>query len=314
MVLLATNREDVTADRVVLELRRRSAPFIRFNTEDYPTHVRLRWSPHDACLVIDGDEVHAHELAAVWWRRALAPRVDGPLSAAEAQWASGEALAALNGFWRSTAARWINPPAANLEADCKPEQLRRAAGLGLEVPATLVTNDLAAARRFVAEHGQAVCKSLHAARVPYGAGGDGLFYTSPVELDELSAENGFGREPYLLQALVDKRYDVRVTVIGEDAYACRIDSQARDEARIDWRLADPGVLAHAVEHLPSGIAARCVALTRAFGPRFGAIDLARRNDGGYAFFELNPNGQWAWVEQLTGLPLARRLVDELLAR
>jgi hypothetical protein len=41
--------------------------------------------------------------------------------------------------------------------------------------------------------------------------------------------------------------------------------------------------------------------------------LARRPDGGYTFFELNPNGQWAWVEQLTGLPIAAALAEELLA-
>jgi hypothetical protein len=40
--------------------------------------------------------------------------------------------------------------------------------------------------------------------------------------------------------------------------------------------------------------------------------MIRRSNGGYTFFELNPNGQWAWVERLTGLPLAARLADELL--
>jgi hypothetical protein len=44
---------------------------------------------------------------------------------------------------------------------------------------------------------------------------------------------------------------------------------------------------------------------------FAAIDLARRPDGGYTFFELNPNGQWAWLEQRTGIPLRSRLADLL---
>lgn len=52
-------------------------------------------------------------------------------------------------------------------------------------------------------------------------------------------------------------------------------------------------------------------MTHSYGLRFAAIDLARRTDGGYTFFELNPNGQWAWVEQMTGLPLRAALANEL---
>jgi len=52
-------------------------------------------------------------------------------------------------------------------------------------------------------------------------------------------------------------------------------------------------------------------MTRDYGLEFSAIDLARHIDGTYVFFELNPNGQWAWVEQLTGLPLRYRLADLL---
>jgi glutathione synthase/RimK-type ligase-like ATP-grasp enzyme len=73
------------------------------------------------------------------------------------------------------------------------------------------------------------------------------------------------------------------------------------------------VLAHTVETLPSDVVELCVALCRSYKLQFGAIDLARRPDGGYTFFEINPNGQWAWVEQRTGLPLRARLADLLLA-
>jgi len=31
------------------------------------------------------------------------------------------------------------------------------------------------------------------------------------------------------------------------------------------------------------------------------------------FWDMNPNGQWGWIEELTGLPIARAIA-ELLAR
>jgi hypothetical protein len=43
---------------------------------------------------------------------------------------------------------------------------------------------------------------------------------------------------------------------------------------------------------------------QAFGLFYGAIDLIRTLDGTYVFLEMNPFGQWAWVQDLCGLPLA----------
>jgi hypothetical protein len=48
------------------------------------------------------------------------------------------------------------------------------------------------------------------------------------------------------------------------------------------------------------------------GLRFAAIDLLETDDG-YVFLELNPNGQWLWLELMTGVPLAAMLCDLLLA-
>lgn len=109
-----------------------------------------------------------------------------------------------------------------------------------------------------------------------------------------------GPEPYLFQEHIPKSHDVRATVIGDEVLAAAIDSQQDTETRTDWRRGHPGSLGHEVTALPDAIAERCVELCRRLGLLFGAIDLAVRPDGGYSFFEINPNGQWAWVEQRTG--------------
>ena len=312
MLVVVTNREDLTADWLVVELDRRAACFLRLNTEDYPASSRLRWTLQEASLEIHGQLLAAQDVTAVWWRRPLPPNGAGEgRSAAEAEWASGEAEAALEGFWSATSPRWVNHPTANASADCKPEQLRRAVGTGFRVPPTLVTNDAEAIRDFARREGRVVIKSLREGRVPF-LGAEHHFYTSELSTGDLGHLEDFGPEPYLVQALVEKQYDVRVTVIGDAAYACRIESQHLAEGAIDWRKVEVEDAPHSVELLPSETRDACVALTHAYGLRFSAIDLARTSDGGYSFFELNPNGQWAWVEQLTGLPLRARLADELL--
>ena len=69
MILVVTNRDDLTADWLILELERRGADFVRFNTEDYPEHVRLAWRTSGATLSIRGRRVDLAAVTAVWFRR-----------------------------------------------------------------------------------------------------------------------------------------------------------------------------------------------------------------------------------------------------
>jgi hypothetical protein len=52
-------------------------------------------------------------------------------------------------------------------------------------------------------------------------------------------------------------------------------------------------------------------LTR-FGLVFGAFDFAVTRTGAWWFLECNSNGQWAWLEERTGLPMTAALADLLL--
>ena len=56
----------------------------------------------------------------------------------------------------------------------------------------------------------------------------------------------------------------------------------------------------------------CVALLRALNLAFGAIDMILTPAGEYVFLEINPNGQWAWIQQCTGAEMSGCLIDLLL--
>jgi glutathione synthase/RimK-type ligase-like ATP-grasp enzyme len=313
MLLIVTQRGDYHADWVVLELHARGVPFLRFNTEDYPMAAGLDWSSSgEAYLSVRGERQALSQVDAVWYRRPVPPVMPPELPAPQAAWARGEAREALMGAWRTLDALWVNHPDRNRVAESKPLQLRVAAQLGFEVPESLVSNSREAVSAFLDAHPAAViCKPLYDGRVPVN-GEEQLFFTSRVDTDTVSLRD-LGPEPYLFQELIPKVCDIRATVIGEQVFAARIESQRNEHTQTDWRRGHPGELAHAPTELPDDVSERCVALCRRFGLHFGAIDLARRADGGYTFFEINPNGQWAWVEQRTGLPLRSHMVDLLTA-
>lgn len=310
MILVVSNRDDLTADWLILELEARATPFKRFNTEDYPENVRLIWRDGDARFEFSDGVVALADVVAIWYRRPVLPRV-AALPAARQEWAAREAREALDGVWRTYPGRFINRPECNQLASLKPEQLARARRHGFRVPTTLVTNDATAASDFVVEHHQVICKPLYSGRVP-GGEQESLFFTTLLDEQARQAVAELGPEPYLFQELIEKQYDVRVTVIGDEAFAVRIDSQSDPESRVDWRKGAPGAAAHYIEELPDDLSSRCIRFVRDYGLSFGAIDLARAKNGGYVFFEINPNGQWAWIEQVTGLPLRSRLADLLI--
>lgn len=312
-ILIITNRGDHTADWLVLELRSRGTDFIRFNTEDFPAEARLNWPLRRQPELRLGDrDIDLSALSAVWFRRPVAPRLPTDLSSDRAAWVADESREVHEGLWRTLDAIWVNHPDANRLASSKIEQLYRAQKLGLDVPKTLVTNSHAEAKRFVAKR-PSICKPLRIGRLVIDEK-EKLFFTSLITSDVLESGPALGPEPYLFQERVSKRYDLRVTVIGKDIFAVAIHSQVFPEAETDWRRGPVSNLTHEPVELPNDVSERCLQMAIEYRLNFAAIDLALTPEGTYVFFELNPNGQWAWIEQATGLPLRARLADLLEGR
>ena len=102
------------------------------------------------------------------------------------------------------------------------------------------------------------------------------------------------------------------TVVGNQLFAVAIHSQETEETEIDWRRGPNLQLRHEVIYLPDDVAEKCIRIIKVQSLRFGAIDLVRDPDGKIWFLECNPNGEWAWIETRTGLPIAAAITDELL--
>jgi glutathione synthase/RimK-type ligase-like ATP-grasp enzyme len=117
--------------------------------------------------------------------------------------------------------------------------------------------------------------------------------------------------PVVVQEYVPKQVELRITVVGDRVFAAEIDSQASPMARHDWRAGDPRTMAHRRHPLPLKEAERCLRLTRALDLCFGAIDMVLTPGGEYVFLEINPNGQWGWIQDLTGMPIAEVLAEIL---
>lgn len=102
---------------------------------------------------------------------------------------------------------------------------------------------------------------------------------------------------------------MRVVVIGGAIFAFAIESQADEATKIDFRAVPPQKLLHRPIVLPEDLVCRIRQLIELQGLVFGSMDFVFAKNGGFYFLENNINGQWLWLEELTGV----RITDELVA-
>jgi glutathione synthase/RimK-type ligase-like ATP-grasp enzyme len=62
--------------------------------------------------------------------------------------------------------------------------------------------------------------------------------------------------------------------------------------------------------LPVDIEDQCRRYVAACGLLFGAIDLVLSH-GAFYFLEINPNGEWGWLQRPHGFPIAAAMCDVL---
>jgi ATP-grasp ribosomal peptide maturase len=307
-VLVLTHWFDPTADYVIEELHRREVPVVRCNPGDFPGQLALVAALGNAWtgVIRTPDRVvQLTEIGCVYYRRPTAFELPAGMSEPEQKWAAREARLGLGGVL-ATLPRWLNHPADIARAEYKPMQLAAARAAGLRVPDTLITNDVAAARGFVEAAGRAVYKPLAGS----GIAEDGtyrLIYATQVAAEEI--DESVTRTAHLFQAWVQKDYEVRVTIVNEELHAARIDAGS-EAAAVDWRR-DYDHLTYSVVEVPADVRRGTLALMRTLRLRFGALDFVVTPGGEWVFLEINPNGQWAWIEEQTGLPIAASIADAL---
>lgn len=303
MLLIITNRQDYTADYLILGLRELGVDFVRFNTEEFPEQVGLTLSFSSTglsgSLVIRGRQIDTREIKSVWYRRPVSSVPSRKIrDEAARQFAVQESNTALQGLWRILDSFWVSHPDNIRNAESKIQQLAIAGRCGFSVPTTLITKSPSAASNFYEEFSsELVYKPLEYSKITRGDRVS-LIYTNRLDEKLASRFANVAAAPTLLQQHIKKKVEIRVTVVGRQAIAAEIHSQDHPKSRDDWRRIDPREITHTPHLLPTGVEKSCIDLVSRLGLQFGAIDLIVTPDDEYIFLEINPNGQWAWIQQI----------------
>ena len=320
MILVLSALEDRTVRAVLPELEALGASVLWFDPAEFPgaSQVSLeldRRGFYRKLLHRGGRTIDLDEVSAVWVRRPRAVEA-GPTVREEGRrrWAEDSARDAMQGLYELLDGLWMPArPRVTLAAMNKIWQLSLAAELGLKVPRTCITSSPDTFLEFREEtEGELISKSVAASLLAKVDGERRAPFTSPVHRRHAVNAAAVRHAPAIFQAYVPKRLELRVTVVGDRVFPVAIDSQSSRLTRHDWRHYDNERTAYTPHALPPDVEGRCVELLRRLGLTYGAIDMVLTPAGDYVFLEINPNGQWEWVQELSGVPIARAIAEVLV--
>jgi glutathione synthase/RimK-type ligase-like ATP-grasp enzyme len=314
MILVVSSVIDEHSSAVLRELDRMDAASYLLDLSRFPQNTRLsmrfdsKTSPEFVLHSLEDRPLRFAEVAVVWWRRPqpfdLHPSIGHP---AHRTFAYNESHNAFAGLWQVVDAFWVNHPSHDEVAALKGYQLSIAREVGLEIPVTLISTDPDSVRAFVDQRGpqNTVYKSFSATEQVWRE-------TRVLRPDEVEKLENVVYAPVIFQEYIPASVDLRVTIVGDEVFPAAIHSQETTypiDFRMDmWR-------AHIEStQLPDQVEQQLRELMRRLGLVYGAVDMRRTPDGRHVFLEVNPAGQWLFIEERTDQPISSTLACLLAER
>jgi hypothetical protein len=298
VLIILTNSDDATSDYLCEKLAQHAIEFQRLDTDTLARECSIGYKAGVSCLAINSIRIRSTDVAALILRRPKRlefARVRSP----EADHAADEWMEALEGFLAHIPfPRWINHPSANAAASHKIEQLTHARQMGLSTPDTLITQKPDAVKQFLIKHKyQVLTKPL--------AGGyierdnqleDTVIYTNLISVKHLKELNLISKCPTLFQQRIEKSSDVRICYLDGALTAVELIAVEQGQQRLDIRRDNMKDVKYRILEVPSAVKRSLCKLVRSYKLRFAAIDFVIDKRGNWVFLEINPNGQWAWLD------------------
>lgn len=303
-VLLVSNRFDFSTDFIAVELTNQGIDFIRINRDELKDYT-IDFDPIKPEIIATYNDysftISTKHLKAIYYRAPTFLRdiFQEGLSEEEqlirTQWAA---------FVRSLCVfenvKWLNNPTDIYKAEIKPYQLFIANKLGIKIPKTTVTNIT-----FKSDFEFQAIKSIDTAIVSSGEN-EGFIYTEIYKRNELE-EVKYSSPFFIQQGLIPKT-DIRVTVVESNVVAIKITGDKEIDG--DWRRFKDE-LTYSIFELPKGVKEFCINYIKKLNLNFGAIDLVLHNNE-YYFIEINPTGEWSWLQKNTRYKFDKLIVKALI--
>lgn len=273
---------------------------VSFHKKNIQAHVIVKNKRH--ALVSD-------YFSSVWWRvkPVLPSEVPGIKCSKSDVFRAQEWKQVLPYFSRALAkSKWLNPLDKHSYITKKVEQLALAAQCGLSIPRTAITNNQKTVLELF-EHGRVIYKPL----APF-FGEKKILLTNEISYSQVKKKReAIGLAPGIFQTLIEKKHELRVTVVKDKLFTAKIDSQKNPLSAVDWRR-DQTLDMFTRGTLSEKTAAKLLAFHKKSELIYAAYDFILDTEGNEVFLECNPGGQWLWLDNELNLGITKALADYLV--
>jgi MvdD family ATP-grasp ribosomal peptide maturase len=292
----------------------------RFDTDRFPTEVKVDLYSGDkqAGIITDGEQqLELTEVSSVWYRRMrhgqkLPDSMDSQFREASLK----ECRLSIRGMIASLPGFHLDPITNVDRTNHKQLQLQVARQLGLLIPGTLTSNNPEAVKQFAQEFKATgiVTKMLSQFAIYDENKQEMVVFTSPVTDEDLDNLEGLQFCPMTFQENIPKALELRITIVGKQIFTAAINSQQLEGATYDWRKEGRALHQQWQSYdLPQIIEKQLFELMKYFGLNYGAIDMIVTPDQHYIFLEINPVGEFFWLELYPPhFPISQAIAEILL--
>jgi len=306
IVLIITIENDLHALAVKTELENRGSvqPYL-LEVDRLSAGYNLSWEFSGeirGCLTFPtGDVLDLKNIDLIWWRRSRAEQrfdvkydTEGYIDLINQDW-RGSLSGALISLHRG---QWVSTPSATSQASNKLWQLAIAERCGFRTPKTIVSNDPSLVRAFAQSQENGVIVK------PVVGTKHELLFTRRVALSTVD-DDAISVCPAIYQEYIPGTEHIRLNCFGEKSYAFRIVS-----TDLDWRR-NLNVPIEPME-IPRQLHNRVRRALDEMDLVMGIIDLKVTPSGEVIWFEVNPQGQFLFLEGITKEPLLEKFTDFLV--
>jgi len=321
-VLIVTDKNEPSATKVIDYLQEMDTSFFRLDVSlMLEIQSKIVLGIRGATLTgyiqsEEGTKIDLETVKSVWFRKPKPISIFGKTSVVERKFIEGEFKSSLWSLYTCLeSVYWMNHPlyALNLLEHNKLFQLKLAVSVGLAIPDTIVTNKADELIGFCEKHNGFIAVKAVRSQIFQEDDGSAIgIYTNKVSIGYLKNHvNDIGLAPVMAQEYIEKKLELRITIVGKQVFTCAIHSQDSERTKYDWRRYDFANVKHEPYELPGSLEFQLLDFMKRCNLSFGAIDMILTPKDRYIFLEVNPNGQFGWIENLANLPISRTIAKTL---
>lgn len=320
-VLIITYSNDNESIPLVMKaIESKGEKAFRFDTDRFPTEVQLdiKYGDAEQVIITDGEQkLDLSEVSSVWYRRMrygqkIPDSMDKQLRDASIE----ECRATVRGMIASLEAFHFDKMSNVDVAKNKQLQLKVAREIGLLTPRTLTSNNPEAVKQFAQECREQgiITKMLSTFAIYSEQGQENVVFTSPVTDEDLEYLEELRFCPMTFQENVPKALELRTTIVGHQVFTAAVNSQKLARSTYDWRKEGRALVKDwEAYQLPEDVEKKLLKLMSYFGLNYGAIDILVTPDGQHVFLEVNPVGEFFWMDIYSpNFPISEAIAEILV--